>query len=241
MSDPIRRGTKLLMEFIGTFILSGAINLSTVYSNDGSQHGTPILLFLAFFSAITITRSISGGHLNPAVTTAFFFKEGDEKDHTITTLYFLAQFLGAIASCLFSFIFYNDNIFKLTVSAGITPLAGFLTEVIATCVFTYTILCQSDAEANLTKDQSISTMIITIALFGSCGIAGNLTGGCLNPAIGFAHNFIRLLVTGDASECKYLWLYILGPLFGGFLAAMLYNNLFRRYFKETALAINSNL
>ncbi len=74
----------------------------------------------------------------------------------------------------------------------------------------------------------------TIALFGSCGIAGNLTGGCLNPAIGFGHNFIRLIVTGDPSECRYLWLYILGPACGGILAAIVYNGFFKKYFDEVA-------
>lgn len=234
-------GLKVLMEFIGTFILSAGINFSTLYKNTGngliSQEGQPILLFLAFFSAITITRSISGGHINPAVTLAFYFSKQQEEKSNETSMvifYFLAQFLGALASCVFSYIFYFDNILKLTLTDGVSPLSGFLTEMIATFIFTYTILCQSNQDAEITKDPTISTFIITIALFGSCGIAGNLTGGCLNPAIGFGHNFIRLIVTGDPSECRYLWLYILGPACGGILAAIVYNGFFKKYFDELA-------
>lgn len=82
----------------------------------------------------------------------------------------------------------------------------------------------------MTTDNSISTLIVSLALFASANIAGNISGGCLNPAIGFAHNFVRLIVTGDVNECKYLWLYIMGPSIGGAIAAYLYKNFFKAYF-----------
>jgi glycerol uptake facilitator-like aquaporin len=82
----------------------------------------------------------------------------------------------------------------------------------------------------LTNDNSISTLIIALSLFASSSLAGNISGGCLNPAIGFAHNFVRLLVTGDVTECKYLWIYILGPALGGILGSLLYKNFFRAFF-----------
>jgi glycerol uptake facilitator-like aquaporin len=69
-----------------------------------------------------------------------------------------------------------------------------------------------------------------MALFACSNIAGNISGGCLNPAIGFAHNFVRLITTGDVTECKYLWIYILGPSIGGALAAYVYTNFFKAYF-----------
>jgi glycerol uptake facilitator-like aquaporin len=82
----------------------------------------------------------------------------------------------------------------------------------------------------LTTDNSISTLIVSLALFATSNIAGNISGGCLNPAIGFAHNFVRLIVTGDVNECRYLWLFILGPFLGGTLAAYLYKNFFKTFF-----------
>jgi glycerol uptake facilitator-like aquaporin len=69
-------------------------------------------------------------------------------------------------------------------------------------------------------------------LFAGGSIAGNISGACLNPAIGFAHNFIRLITTGDVNECKFLWLYIAGPLCGGALAAYVYTNFFKDYFYQ---------
>ena len=87
-----------------------------------------------------------------------------------------------------------------------------------------------DSNARLTSDPTISTLVVTLALFVSCNIAGNISGGCINPAIGFAHNFVRLIVTGDVSECKYMWLYVLGPTCGGILGSYLYKSFYRSYF-----------
>ena len=82
------------------------------------------------------------------------------------------------------------------------------------------------------SDQSISTLIVSLALFASTSIAGNISGGCVNPAIGFAQNFVRLIVTGEVSECKYLWLYLLGPTCGGLFASYVYSYYFKAFFLE---------
>jgi glycerol uptake facilitator-like aquaporin len=144
MSNNPTNGLKITMEFIGIFILSAAINFSTVYE-DGKQIGNPLLIILAFYSAITITRSVSGGHINPAVTLAVYFEKPSEirsKEQPLLTLYVLAQFLGAIAACLFSFVFYKENVFKLAINANNIPMNAFIIEIIATALFTYSILCQ---------------------------------------------------------------------------------------------------
>ncbi len=98
-----------------------------------------------------------------------------------------------------------------------------------------------DPNAKLTTDNSISTLIVSLGLFASTSIAGNISGGCVNPAIGFAQNFVRLIVTGDVSECKYLWVYILGPSFGGILAAYVYSNYFKTFFFQKNKLGNSNI
>jgi glycerol uptake facilitator-like aquaporin len=137
-------GLKILMEFIGTFILSAAINLSTSYS-DGQQTPNPLLIILSFFTAITITRAISGGHINPAVTLAVYIEKPSEvrsKDQPLLTLYVLAQVLGALSACFFSYIFYRENVFKLAISDTTIPFHALIIETLATGIFIYTILCQ---------------------------------------------------------------------------------------------------
>ncbi len=98
-----------------------------------------------------------------------------------------------------------------------------------------------DPNAKLQSDPTISTLVVTISLFVSCSLAGNISGGCINPAIGFAHNFVRLIVTGDVSECKYLWLYILGPALGGVLGSYLYRAFYRSYFIGSKEGFNQTI
>lgn len=233
-----QKGLKLLMEFMGTFILSSALSLSTFYSKTDSkytQQGQPILVFMAFFAAITITRPISGGHINPAVTVAVYISEPAEKRQRNTVLYFfyiLCQIAGAITACVFSYFFYNGNVLKFEITEGNKISSGFIIETIATFFFTYLILCQGNEDAQLTSDETISTLLITIALFGGCGIAGNITGGCLNPAIGIGHSLVRMIGESNKDEANLMWLFTLAPLSGGIIAGLVYLYFFKAYFDE---------
>jgi len=234
MSAPSTNGLKIIMEFVGTFILSGAINFSTQYTELG-QSGSWLLIFTSFYVAITWCREISGGHINPAVTTAVYLSYDENKrskEQSTLTLYIVAQILGALSSCLLSFIFYRENVFQIAINKRVDPMHALIAEILATGLFTYTILCQGDKNAKLTNEKSVSTFVVSMALFTTANIAGNVSGGCLNPAIGFAHNFVRLLVTGDVKECKYLWIYIAGPITGAACAAYLYNNYFSTFFTK---------
>lgn len=73
-----------LAEFLGTFILVIAILLT----------GNPLFIAAAFLAAITITGSLSGGHLNPAVSLTMVAKG----DLPVAKLpgYVVAQVAGAL-------------------------------------------------------------------------------------------------------------------------------------------------
>ena len=241
---------KCVMECLGTFILSAGINLSTIYSinddNNNTQNVTqraqPILLFLAFFAAVQVSRAISGGHLNPAVTIAVYLsKPQKERNKETMQWYILAQITGAVVACLLSWLFYNGNILKLSiVIEQSNQFWGFCIEMIATFVFCCSILCQGNTKANVVSDEMLSTFIITISLFGCCGIAGKITGGCLNPAIGIAHNVVRFVVKRSLNECKYLWLYVCGPGCGGMLAGEVYCRFYNKFYNEIVGSHQSN-
>jgi len=140
-------GLKVSMEFTGIFILACSINLSTTYLADGSQIAHPLMIILSFFAAITITRAISGGHINPAVTLGVYYSERPEtrlQDQQLFTIYIIAQVLGAVSATFFSFIFYKENIFKIAPSAHTTPSQALFAEILGTFLFVYTILCQGN-------------------------------------------------------------------------------------------------
>jgi glycerol uptake facilitator-like aquaporin len=90
--------SKLIAEFLGTFILLSAILLT----------GNPMFIAAGFLAAITISGGISGGHLNPAVSIAMVAK-GDLPMGQLPQ-YALAQILGALAAlAVFKQLKRNSN------------------------------------------------------------------------------------------------------------------------------------
>ena len=84
-----------IVEFIGTFILMLAIFTT----------GNPVFIAAAFLGAITIASSISGGHINPAVSLAMLMN-GSIKINQLM-VYIPAQILGALTAYYAYKQFYN--------------------------------------------------------------------------------------------------------------------------------------
>lgn len=65
----------ILYEFIGTLLLAASINYSSmlIKAEDGGAYAPPITLFCI----IMMIGPVSGGHVNPAVTTAVFTWKGE--------------------------------------------------------------------------------------------------------------------------------------------------------------------
>lgn len=138
---------KVFFVFIGTFILTASINISTIFLADGSQKTNALMIILSFFAATTLIRPISGGHVNPAVTLGLYFAKAPEirsKDQELFILYVIAQVLAAVSACFFSYIFYMGNIFKQAPSPQTTLFQAFLSEIVTTFLLVYTILCQGN-------------------------------------------------------------------------------------------------
>jgi len=226
-------GMKMFAEFLGTFILAASIEFITVYDM-GSQENSLFAILAGFFIAITLTREISGGHINPGVTLTIYLAEQDPKERNEKAnslwMYFVAQTSGAISAALLGLMLYNENIFNLSPPPGVTPGEVFIMEIVGSTLFYSLILVQGDPDAKLCSDKTISTITITAGLAGGIAMAGNISGAGLNPAIGFGFNFCRLLTTGRIEDCKFLWAYILGPVAAAYFASYFYLNVFRKYF-----------
>ena len=94
------------------------------------------------------------------------------------------------------------------------------------------ILVQSNKDAYGSTDKTLSTLMITGGLACGSAFAGNISGAGLNPAIGFGFNVARLLITGQVDECKYLWIYIVSPLCGSFIASWFYSCCFKKFYED---------
>ncbi|MBO4473770.1 MAG: aquaporin [Clostridiales bacterium] len=208
---------KYIAEIIGTFVLvffgcGTACVVGCEYKLGGGYILTALAFGLVIVAMAYSVGNISGCHINPAVSLAMFINgKLDLKD---MLLYMCSQVVGATAGAfaLFAFLgkdcgfgangLYDESVVK---SLGI--------EVILTFVFIFAIL----GVTSKIENGAIAGLVIglTLTLVHILGIA--FTGTSVNPArsIGPA-----IFAGGDALE--NVWVFIVGPLFGGALAAIIY-------------------
>ena len=160
--------------------------------------------------------NISGCHINPAVSVAMFINKRISFHQFIS--YIIAQILGAILASSMLFIILKSGHMSVTNlgqnSFGHFGADGaFLTEFILTFIFILVILVVTSKKGNggLVSDIVIGLSLTTIHLVGIpvTGMSANLARS-IGPA---------LLVGGLA--IKQLWLFILAPICGGILSAII--------------------
>ncbi|AWP47298.1 aquaporin [Levilactobacillus brevis] len=205
---------KYLAEFFGTFVLvflgTGAVTVAA---------GNTLTIGLAFGLAITVSAyafgGISGGHFNPAVTTAMLLNRRINGRDALG--YVIAQVLGATVASAFMKLFVSGlglatNQLGQTDFPKISAGLAFLVEVLVTFLFLLVILnVTSDRHGN--GDFAGLTIGVTLAFL--IIVALNLTGGSLNPARSFGP-----AIFAGGSALSHLWLYILAPEVGAILAAL---------------------
>ena len=185
---------------------------------------TALAFGLAIVASAYVIGNISGCHVNPAVSLAMAI------DGRITWKeffgYVVSQVIGAFAGSGLLYFVLKETLIGtdalgcngyLELSAfDISILAAFVVEVVLTCIFVYTIL-------GVTKDESkssVAPIVIGLTLVFVHLIGINLTGTSVNPARSLAP---AVITGGDA--LRQVWLFILAPLAGGSLAALLYKYL----------------
>ena len=212
MSEGIK---KYCAEFIGTFVLVlVACGVAAVTGCNGEANGSYILTALAFGLVIVAMAysigNVSGCHINPAVSIAMLCaKKMSLKDFIG---YVVAQFLGAIAGAAVLMAIVGDA-GKLGCNALYNDNAGisFVIEAILTCIFVLTILGVTSKQEN----SSIAGLVIGGALTLVHLLGINFTGTSVNPA----RSFGPALIAGNLSG---IWVFLLAPLVGGILAAVIY-------------------
>lgn len=204
---------KYLAEFIGTLVLvlfacgvAGQICATGV----SGLIGTALAFGLVIVAMAYSIGNISGCHINPAVSIAMLIsKKISVKDFCG---YIVAQFLGAIAGAAILNAIVQDP-GKLGCNALYNGDAwlSFLIEVILTFVFVIAILGVTSKESN----GSIAGLVIGGALVLVHLLGISFTGTSVNPA----RTFGPALIAGNLGG---IWVFLLAPLVGGALAAIVY-------------------
>ena len=203
---------KYLAEIIGTFALifcgTGAIIINQESSGAITHVGIAITFGLIVAAMIYTIGDISGAHLNPAVTIAFWVAKAFPIKEIIP--YIISQGIGAfIASLTLKYLFPNNDTLGSTLPSGL-PMQSFVLELILTFILMFVILhvAKGSKEQGMFAGIAIGGVVLLEAMF-----AGPICGASMNPIRSIA----PAIVSG---HLEYLWVYVLAPILGANLAVM---------------------
>jgi glycerol uptake facilitator-like aquaporin len=146
-----------------------AVNFNPTFQNIALA-GTLTLMIL-------VTATVSGGHLNPAVSLFFFAR----KAISLVTLiqYLVAQLLGAFAGLYLGYALSGSTVTAKITPAGISESGAFIGEVLATTVLIVII-------ARLASTERAAIIPFAVGLWVLAASTFTLTGAQANPAVTFA-------------------------------------------------------
>ena len=203
----------LVAEAFGTFALvfAGAGAIMVDANTHALGHvGVAITFGLVIMAMIYAVGHVSGAHFNPAVTFAFALTRHFPWPRVIA--YWAAQLVGALlAAALLRSSLGNVAHVGATLPAG-SQAQSFLWEVVMTAFLMFVILA-------VATDTRAVGEAAAIAIGGTVGLdamfGGPISGASMNPA----RSIGPAVVSG---ELHALWLYIVAPLVGASIGALLY-------------------
>lgn len=203
---------KLAAEFFATFCLvfagAGAIVINDLSGEAVTHVGIGLTFGLVVLAMIYAVGDISGAHINPAVTLAFFAAR--RFPARLIGPYLLSQCLGAAAaSALLLALFPSHPNLGATLPAD-SAAQSFGLEVVLTWILMFVILGVSTGakEKGITAGIAIGGTVALEALF-----AGPISGASMNPARSLGPALLSL-------QLEYLWIYLIAPPLGASLAVI---------------------
>jgi aquaporin Z len=204
-------------EALGTFALvfcgTGAIIINQQSGGAITHVGIAITFGLIVTAMIYSVGNISGAHLNPAVTIAFWMaKEFPAKE---ILPYIISQSAGAFAaSGILKLLFPANELLGATMPAG-SDMQSFVLEFILTFLLMFVILhvAKGTKEQGMFAGLAIGFVVLLEAMF-----AGPICGASMNPV----RSLSPALVSG---HLEHLWIYLSAPVLGAIFGALCWKGL----------------
>ena len=234
-------GKKFIAELLGTFFLvffgTGAAVVTLLISDDLGTAGIGLLgglgdwiaIALAFgltvMICIYVFGKISGAHLNPAVTIGLLVTKNISLIDSV--YYIVAQVIGACLGSLLLFVCLGAPAVTIGGLGATAPGLGvsYIQAMIAECIGTFFLMLvvmgvavDEKAEpgfAGITIGMTVATVIVVLGAF---------TGASINPARTFGPYLMDTLL-GGANLWGFFPIYLVGPIVGAILAALVYTYL----------------
>lgn len=226
---------KYLAECIGTAVLvilgCGTAMLVGCSAEFGGGYVLTALAFgLVIVGMAYCVGNVSGCHINPAVSLGVLLTGGMSGKDFVG--YVISQVVGAfIGSGILALIFSLGGVTDMTggfganglAGVGGSAVAGLIVEIVLTCIFVMVILGVTDKKAG---HGSFGGLVIglTLTLVHILGIG--LTGTSVNPARSIGPAVVAA-IAGNGAPLSQLWVFIVGPLVGALLAALIHKGIMK--------------
>ncbi|KAL3498465.1 hypothetical protein ACH5RR_041197 [Cinchona calisaya] len=213
----------LIVEFICTFLFVFAGVGSAMAADKLGGSSLLGLFFVAMAHTLVVAVMISagfrisGGHLNPAVTLGLC--AGGHVTIVRSILYWIDQCLASAAACaLLKYLTGGLTPPAHTLASGVDYAQGVIMEIILTFSLLFTVYATivDPKKGNL---DGLGPLLTGLIVGANIMAGGAFSGASMNPA----RSFGPALVSGNWTDH---WVYWVGPLIGGGLAGLIYENFF---------------
>jgi aquaporin Z len=203
MTYPLSR--KLAVEFIGMFMFVFTVGMATESANKSGAILAPLAIGSVLMVLVFAGGHVSGGHYNPAVSTAVFLRGKIQSNEYFA--YIATQFIAAaLAGLLVNAVGGEQSAAALS-SDGRMLVVEFL------FTFTLAYVVLNVATAKGTEGNSFYGLAIGFLVVVGAISVGWVSGGAFNPAIALGATII------GAFEWSNIWIYLVADFLGGAAAA----------------------
>jgi glycerol uptake facilitator protein len=234
----------LVAETIGTgllIILGDGVVAGVLLAKSKAQNAGWIVITTGWALAVAVgvyaIGGLTGAHLNPAVTIGLATIGSTPWD--LVPWYLGGEFLGAFIGALIVFVHYlphwaetEDPGLKLAVfSTGPairSTVANLISEIIGTFMLVFGVLAITSNELG----PGLAALLVGFLVWGIGLSLGGTTGYAINPARDLspriAHAILPISGKGE-SDWGYSWVPVVGPIIGGVLGAVAFQQLFTNF------------
>jgi aquaporin Z len=198
-------------EVVGTYFLVLTVGLTSLSQTPFA----PLAIGCSLMIMVYMGGHVSGAHYNPAVTLAVWMRGKLPSGDVVP--YWIAQLIGAVLAAL-TVLYLTGKTFAAAPGTDVTMGRALAVEAIFT--FALALVVLNSATARQTEKNSFYGLAIGFTIVVAAFAGGGISGGAFNPAVGVGPMLIDTLM-GHGSLGN-AWLYLVGPLAGGALAALFF-------------------
>ncbi len=198
---------KAATEFVGTFLFLFAISL---VGPSGSVL-TPLAIGGALMCVVYMGGHRSGGHYNPAVSLGLFLQKKIGASDFLA--FVAAQVVAGILAFMLGYAIVGKPV-NIVPGEGQTVMTALAVEAIFT--FMLVLVVMNAAASRKTEGNSFYGLAIGFTIVVAATVAGPISGGAFNPAIGIGATIVSGMHGGSVGS---IWIPIVGPLVGGAVAS----------------------